>query len=1024
MIGLVWGAIWARRAQTATVLALTLLAVGAAAAAPWYVFATSEAVSARHVAAAPPAELLLRASAVRREGPTGPVDPAEVVAQIDESLGAPHLPPITGLTINSTLKLGSTTVRPVLAARDRICDFAIVEGACATAPGEVMIGLSATDRFGLQIGDTIEVAAEGQRNNATTPLRIVGRYQATDPLEGYWLGFFGSAVTDLEPFVVAAPTIAGIANTRPTTNVDLELTPEAYTPELASRILITVERLSRLGFSIRTSADVLAKRVDSDKQNLSTGVSVSAGRLILLCWFTLLLVVRQTSTSRRGDLGLVKLRGVRRRRLWPMTLGQLIAPMTVGALLGVGAGYLTARLLAGPVVDAADQAEALRMSAFAVGAVFFGAMVVAWISEGRELGSKVAELLRDVPARVGGRIAALAEAIIMLLAVVGIWQLLAVESSRTGTAAPAVVPALIALAVGLLATRAMLWLAGRIGEWGMRNGRLTLALAGIAAQRRPALRWVVTLLVIAVAGLATAIGENLRSAPVVVDRAVQEIGVDQVLTVAAPSRLALRDAVRTADPAGTEAMAVSYFPGMIGFTTGLLAVDSARLGAVVPWRPEYGPFPVAAAEVKLLPTVVNGKLSITVSEASALSPSGWSENTKRPDGEPVAGNVLGVARLTTAQGRAVNVYWGPLVPGRHTYSAEVDRCVDGCRLGSIGITTRAPDDPNREVSAGWGTRVRLHSLVQQERELISAAQFGARMSWRTAPYDEQIGPELMGESDGLALTVPPGCPGTARGRCVMEIFPAGLAAPLAIRQAGQTFFGNEIDQPQLALVGAPKVPVRATTRAEVLPRLGREGAIVDLSQLDALYGAALTGEQLQVWLAADAPESIVDALGKAGVRVLDRQTTDQSRDRYLGEAPAAIRRFELLAAALGMLLAAGALLLAASVERRGRAAELTALRRQGLRASIVRRVGLAGYGWHAAAGVIAGLAAAALVGLLPVPPPRIFTDNWQVLPIPPGGVSGLALLLTGLGAGVVAAIVAVIAARRLSGSVGRNGGQR
>lgn len=1023
VIGLVWGAIWARRAQTATVLALTLLAVGAAAAAPWYVFATAEAVSARHIAVASPAERVVKANATRREGPTGPVDPGEVVTQIDESLRAPHEQPITGLVLNSALKLGRETARPVLTARDRVCDYATVVGACALSPGEVMIGSSASDRLGLAIGDSIEVTAEGLKT--TTALKIVGRYRPTDPLDAYWLGVFGSAVTDLEPFFVTAETITGITGTRPTTTVDLTLAPAAYVPDLDVRLNNTTERLSRQGISMRTAAGFLANRVSADQNNLSTGVSVAAGRLVLLCWFTLLVVVRHTATARRADLGLVKLRGVRRRRLWTMTLGQLLVPMTVGALLGVVAGFLTARLLAGPVATAVDRGLALRQSALTVGAVFLGALLVAWVSESRELGSRVADLLRDVPARVRGRVVNLVEMIVVLLAVVGIWQLLAVESSRTGTAAPAVVPALIALAVGLLATRAVLWMAGKIGEWGIRNGRLTLALAGIAAKRRPALRWVVTLLVIAVAGLATAIGENLRAAPVVVARAEQEVGVDRVLTVSAPGRLALRDAVRKADPSGTNAMAVAYFVQSVGFTTGLLAVDSPRLGAVVPWRAEYGPRPDTIPTPPAQPSVVNGSFSITLTEDSTVSPAGGEEQGVPPTGQPVAENVYAVARMTSAEGRLVTTYWGPLRPGRHTYAVELDQCGSGCRIGSVGIVAKDAKDPSRDLPAGWGTRVHLHSVAQGERQLITAAQFGQRLRWRTTPYAEQIGPQLLGESDGLALTVPPGCSGTARGgRCVMEVFPADMASPLPARQAGNAFYGNAIEQARLAMTGNPDVPVVTTVRATVLPRLGSQGAIVDLTQFDALYGVALTGEQLQVWLATGAPSSIVDELTRQGVHVLATESVAQSRERYLGEGPAAVRRFELLAAALGLLLAAGALLLAASVERRGRAAELIALRRQGLRANIVRRVGLAGYGWHAAAGVFAGGVAAAMVGVLPVPPPRIFADDWRVLPSPPGGVSGIALALAALAAGVVVAVAAIIAARRLAGSVGRNGDQR
>lgn len=1020
VIGLVWGAIWARRAQTATVLALTLLAVGAAAAAPWYVVATSEALSARHIAAAPGAERMLKTVTVRRDEAPQVIEASEVVAEIDEALPVPHEPPITGLVLNSEMKAnGATTARPILTVRSRVCEYATVEGSCPAAANEAMISPAASDTLGLEIGDTFTVIPEGTKSPIT--MTVVGRYRASDPLDTYWLGVFGSAFTELEPFFVSEETIRQITGVRPTTVVDLILRPAAYTPKLVGQLSIAQDALPQHGIAPRTSASDLAKRIDADQGNLSTGVTVAAGRLILLCWFTLLVVVRHTATARRADLGLVKLRGVRRRRLWTMTLGQLAAPMTLGALLGVAVGYLAARLYAGPVTGADDTARALRQSALTVGVVFVGALVVAWASERRELSSRVSDLLRDVPARPPGRVMNLMELVIGLLAVVGIWQLLAVESSRTGTAAPAVVPALIALTVGLLVTRAVLWIAGRAGTWGIRNGYLTIGLAGVAAQRRPALRWVVTLLVIAVAGLAGAIGESLRAAPVVADRAEQEVGVERVLTVSAPGRLALRDAVRAADPTGREAMAVSYFPGTVGFTFGLLAVDSPRLGQVVRWRDEYGPAPTAVPDAAARPTVADGPLTLTVTADATLSPGGADVPAAPPPGSPAPDDVYAVVRLVSDAGRAVSAYWGPLVPGRHEYTTDVTRCGDGCRLASIGIVSRTAD---RERVPAWGTRVHLHRLGQGGQDVIGTARFADRLGWRTSPFTGQIGPQLLGESDGLALTVPPGCTSTARGRCVPEVFPGDVAVPVPVRLAGRSFYGSRIAAPELSIVGAPAVPVAAQWQADVLPRLGIRGAIVDLTQLDGLIGVGLTGEQLQIWLAGAASPSFVESLRTAGVTVLATQTVEQTRSRYLGEGPAAVRRFELLAAALGLILAAGALLLAASVEQRGRAGELAALRRQGLRAGVVRRVSLAGYAWHGAAGVVGGLAAAVAAGVLPVPPPKIFADDWHALPIPVGGVSAAALGLAALGAGAVTAVAAVFAARRLTGAVLRKGDQR
>src|SRR5262249_12146900 len=157
---------------------------------------------------------------------------------------------------------------------------------------------------------------------------------------------------------------------------------------------------------------------------------------------------------------------------------------------------------------------------------------------------------------------------------VGVWQLIAVAESRISTVAPAAAPALVALAAGLIVSRLLLKLATLAGNWALRIGRLPVALAALSACRRPALRWTVTLLTVAVAGLAGAVADYQRRQPALADRAMQENGAAEVLTVSAPSRIALRDAVRKIDPDGKYAMAVASFPRPAGLTTGVLAVDS------------------------------------------------------------------------------------------------------------------------------------------------------------------------------------------------------------------------------------------------------------------------------------------------------------------------------------------------------------------------------------------------------------------------------------------------------------------
>ena len=125
-------------------------------------------------------------------------------------------------------------------------------------------------------------------------------------------------------------------------------------------------------------------------------------------------------------------------------------------------------------------------------------------------------------------------------------------------------------------------------------------------------------------------------------------------------------------------------------------------------------------------------------------------------------------------------------------------------------------------------------------------------------------------------------------------------------------------------------------------------------------------------------------------------------------------RLYLVIALAGLLLAAGAVVLVGVVDRPARAAELAALRVQGVPEVAVRRSVRAGYAIAVAVavalGVLAGLVARRLAGAgLP-----LFDDEWAV--IAPPGPSWLAIGL--LAAGLVAAFwpaVAVASARPARG---------
>jgi hypothetical protein len=228
---------------------------------------------------------------------------------------------------------------------------------------------------------------------------------------------------------------------------------------------------------------------------------------------------------------------------------------------------------------------------------------------------------------------------------------------------------------------------------------------------------------------------------------------------------------------------------------------------------------------------------------------------------------------------------------------------------------------------------------------------------------------------------------------------------------------------QLDLAGADVADVEVAGRAPTLPRFAEAGAIVDLAEFDRVVGIAVADEQLEVWLADAGDNEILAELRQRGVHLRENSTVDEVRTVLNRQGPAGVRRFQLGVFGLGVLIAAVALLLLAGVERRGRATELAALRRQGLPARTVHRVSLLGYAAPAAVGVAAGLAAAAATFWLPVPRPAVFSDGWAVL-APPSGISTLPFVLSAAATTLLVALVLGYAARHLNRQALTDGGVR
>jgi hypothetical protein len=243
--------------------------------------------------------------------------------------------------------------------------------------------------------------------------------------------------------------------------------------------------------------------------------------------------------------------------------------------------------------------------------------------------------------------------------------------------------------------------------------------------------------------------------------------------------------------------------------------------------------------------------------------------------------------------------------------------------------------------------------------------------------------------------------------------------PVPVVLAGALTDAGLAGAPGVDLFGSDLVPVRVAGRLAALPRLGRSGALVDLEYAQLVATGATSGAVPQVWLAPDAPSSIVDGLARAGLRLASTDSIAAGEARYGDSGPAVALRFQLLGAVLAVVLAAASLVLVAAVEREPRGEELAAMRVQGMRRATARATAVGGYAWLAGAAVLTGLLVAPLDRLVTganLPP---FADDWRVLPPPGPGWPSAALLAAAVGVVLLVGAAVAVAGHNLYRALSR-----
>jgi putative ABC transport system permease protein len=428
--------------------------------------------------------------------------------------------------------------------------------------------------------------------------------------------------------------------------------------------------------------------------------------------------------------------------------------------------------------------------------------------------------------------------------------------------------------------------------------------------------------------------------------------------VAATGRQNLLAAVRSADPTGTYAMAavrLSTDPGR----PALVALDTSRLDAVAlgqpvraaPLRPAVAPpVEVRGTQIAFDITAAGFAQGKSVSLTAVLSPRHGGNDEVVP--------------------------YGVLAAGRHIYQQPVPACAKGCTLNSFSI------------AGGQGTlditgRITVHTLKSP--------------AWRAVE-----GGTATGGPDGLTIDVTSlnGLPPSG-----MVVQPADAPWPLPVATAGVPALRsiNGLD--------ARELPVTVVRQVDAIPGAGAPAVLIDLEYADRLAADGSQTSGAEVWLNDTAPADVLDRLAAGGLTVTGDVSSAQVRARLDHQGPAIALWFYVIVAVLATALAAGALVLSASVDRSRRVEDLSALRAQGLGRAALRQATLWTYPVLVVVAVIAGMGIAALgwwltgwaLPLAGLTSPEVPLPDWP---------NALVFAATGVAAAVVLAAVALIAGRR------------
>jgi hypothetical protein len=968
-----------RPGRSLIVVLLATVAVAAAVIAPAYSRAAQQSVLTDLLSDLPRAQAGLIASTK-----TGPDDAEATIKSTEAAVNAmlAHQPqlagrlarPVGSANMPVAVQAPGDPVQAQMAYREGVCaHLTFTDGACPAIVGDVAISVRSAEKLGKQVGDTVLLKpAQGAVPRGTDPRKapaqtytITGVYQPVNTREDYWgntyyfnfapaAGDFPAQVDavfvgtedDMNNWLIAPPRI-DVEYPLQVTEVGLD-----DTAGLRDGVNFVLERTSGSALQVNSGLNAVLSNYQTQESALARSIPLVALPLVLLCWFVLFLVVAALTEERSGEIALGKLRGLQLGQVTrfgvaePLVLVALAAP--IGFLLGLAVTETGAQLFLAARVHAEIRTPVIATAAGALIAGFAAALLA-----GRKTFSAgVLTLLRRVPERVTWQSNAI-EASVAVLAVAAVYQIIATKD-RTSPLAYAG-PPLIALLAGLIAARVVaMWARLRIRS-ARHRGKLVTMLASAQIARRPAAARMITVVTVAVALLTFAVAIWDVAALNRQSVAESTVGADTVYSVTAESPAALVEGVRKADPTGDKAMAAALTSEHYGFTAGsvvqLVGVDSSRLAAVGVWPNR------TSADVQKYARDLVGKAAPRI-ELSAGVVSVDVNVTQLEVAKPVR---LGL--LVADEDRAPRtIALGALEAGAHTYSSTAD-CADPCRLLSL-VISRYPGDFT-------DSHVKLTVTAIKHRGQTLKTGLDEPGTWRIGrrTFDDQA-LTVQAIDKGLAITAS----GNSSADYVIDYGDTPDSQPVVL--AGPTPDDDPTaDTFRFPGLGTDPQPFQVADRVSALPRAGHWGLLFDLNtaRLEAGRLSGLVDNdrlRYEVWANAKAGPDFPQKLEANGIHVIKVETMSGKLEQLGRFAPALALRLYLLAGAVAVLLALGAVLLSAYVGSAGRLYELSSLRVAGVPARALRRGIRREYGMLLGLpliiGGLAGLGGAAL--LLPAIP--------------------------------------------------------